>query len=120
MFLKKKGQSTAEYAIVIGLVIAVAAGVLQLTLKSGIAQKHKQGMRYMLYAGNEYMGTTPFDVTDSISTQQEFRKTTVDAEDYQDAAIMKKGGLEERKQVQTSETTGVSIETFDNVAPVNP
>jgi hypothetical protein len=110
MFLHKKGQSTAEYAIVIGLVIAVTAGILQATLKGGITQKHKQGMNYMLTAGNDELGSAS-EATTPLYTQ-EFRKTVVDSGDYEDVSVMKKGGLEEKKQVQTTETTAVSIETI--------
>lgn len=110
MFLNMKGQSTAEYAIVIGLVIAVAAGVLQVTLKSGITQKHKQGMKYMLDAGNDQLGAASEAETPLYT--QDFRKTVVDAADYEDTSVMKKGGLEEKKQVQTTETTAASIETI--------
>jgi len=112
MFLNEKGQSTAEYAIVIGLVIAVAAGVLQLTLKSGITQKNKQGVDYLLKAGNTELGTEPGDVDTPLYTQ-EFRKTVVDANDYEDTSVMAKGGLEEKKQVQTTETTAATIETIN-------
>jgi hypothetical protein len=112
MLLKKKGQSTAEYAIVIGLVIAVAAGILQVTLKHGIAQKNKQGVDWMLKAGDTELGTTGADTSMSLYTQ-DLRKTTVDAADYEDTSVMKRGGSEEKKQVQTTETTAASIETID-------
>ena len=110
MFWDKKGQSTAEYAIVIGLVIAVAAGVLQVTLKSGITEKHKQGMKYMLDAGNDQLGLAS-EARAPLYTQ-DLRKTVVDANDYQDTSVLKKGGQEEKKQVQTTETTAVNIETI--------
>ena len=117
MLLNKKGQSTAEYAIVIGLVIAVAAGVLQVTLKSGIAQKHKQGLAYMLKAGDIELGSKASDAVTTPLYNQEFRKTVVDAADYEDTSVMSKGGSEEKKQVQTTETTAGSIETIN---PSNP
>ncbi len=112
MLLKKKGQSTAEYAIVIGLVIAVAAGILQVTLKHGIAQKNKQGVDWMLKAGDTELGSTGAETSMSLYTQ-DLRKTTVDAADYEDTSVMKRGGSEEKKQVQTTETQAASVETID-------
>ena len=42
MLLKVKGQSTAEYAILIALVAAVAAGFLSVSLKVAIRNKNQQ------------------------------------------------------------------------------
>jgi hypothetical protein len=112
MFLNERGQSTAEYAIVIGLVIAVAAGILQISLKGGMTQKGKQGVDYMLKAGNTELGTQPVDVKTPLYTQ-DFRKTVVDSADYQDTSVMAQGGSEAKKQVQTTETTAASIETLN-------
>ena len=112
MFLNMKGQSTAEYAIVIGLVIAVAAGILQVTLKHGIAQKNKQAADWMLKAGDTDLGTTGADTQMSLYTQ-DLRQTTVDSGDYEDTSVLKRGGSEEKKQVQSTETTAASVETID-------
>jgi len=112
MFLKKKGQSTAEYAIVIGLVIAVAAGILQVALKGGIRQKNKQALDYMLDQGSSY-----FTNTGSTAAQlytQEYRQTQVaGGSDYADESLLEKGGSEKRYQKQTTTTEATSIETIN-------
>jgi len=114
MLFRKKGQSTAEYAIVIGLVIAVAAGVLQVALKGGIRQKNKQALDFMLNAGNnvtEFSDTTGVDVA---LYSQDYRQTTVKGgADYVDESVMAKGGAEKKYQKQATETTAVSVETID-------
>lgn len=113
MFLKKKAQSTAEYAIIIGLVIAVAAGVLQVALKSGIRQKNKQAMNYLLNAGldtDEY-ASAPDNTAGTYS--QDYRQTTIDRAAYVDEALLEKGGAEKKLQRQKAATESVSIETID-------
>jgi hypothetical protein len=117
MLIKRKGQSTAEYAIVIGLVIAVAAGILQVALKGGIRQKNKQALDYMLSAGTSGEGSSEFTNATSSDVNlysQDYRQTTVKGGDeYADESVMKKGGSEEKYQKQTTQTTAVSIETID-------
>jgi len=113
MLLGKKAQSTAEYAILIGVVIAVAAGVLQVALKGGVRQKNKQALNYLLSAGNT---ETAFNATTDTGValySQEFSKTTVDAADYKDATLLKKGGAVESIQQQKTATTSVSLETIN-------
>jgi hypothetical protein len=111
MFLKKKGQSTAEYAIVIGLVVAVAAGILQIALKGGIRQKNTQAMNYMLGAGNDQLNAT--DVQAAMFSQ-DYRQTQVLGGDaYVDESVMQKGGSEKKIQRQATTTTSVSVETLN-------
>jgi hypothetical protein len=113
MFLNAKGQSTAEYAIVIGLVVAVAAGILQIALKGGMAQKNKQAVNYMLKAGNDNAVFNGEGADEDVKLYtQELSKTQVDAATYEDKKIMEKGGLERAKQVQETETNAVTIETI--------
>jgi len=94
MFLKKKGQSTAEYAIVIGLVVAVAAGILQIALKGGIRQKNSQAMNFMLGAGNNVSEFTNAGDVAPAMFSQDYRQTQVLGGDqnYVDESIMQKGG----------------------------
>ena len=115
MFFNQKGQSTAEYAIVFGLVIAVAAGILQVALKGGLRQKNKQALDYMLTAGSDNTELAAADGEGSIALyNQDFRETTVKGgESYVDQSVLKQGGAEEKKQVQQTETKAVSIETID-------
>ena len=112
MFLNKTAQSTAEYAIVIGLVIAVVAGVMQVALKHGIQQKGTEALNYLSKSGVETGGLSA--ATDTIPLyNQEYRQTTVDAASYVDKSVMKKGGSEERTQTQKTSTTAVSVETVE-------
>ena len=117
MFLRKKGQSTAEYAIVIGLVIAVAAGILQVALKGGIRQKNKKAVDFLIGAGNNVTAFNNAASTDIQLYTQEVRNTNVLGGDtnYVDESVMLKGGGEERRQKQVTETTAVSVETIESV-----
>lgn len=115
MFLRKKAQSTAEYAITIALVIAVTAGVLQMALKSGLRQKNKQAMNYLLNAGNEELGKVS-DQQEKLFTQ-DYRTTTVSKDDYVDESIMEKGGAEKKIQKQTTESSAINVELIDEVSP---
>jgi hypothetical protein len=77
---KKIGQSTAEYAIVIGLVIA-AAVAMQVYVKRGIQAKVKDAVDYktadMTAAG---ITGTPFEPTYSSSNMTSSRTSSVDTE----------------------------------------
>ncbi|MFA5157450.1 MAG: hypothetical protein WC532_08750 [Candidatus Omnitrophota bacterium] len=130
MFLRKKGQSTAEYAIVIGLVIAVAAGILQVALKGGIRQKNKQATDYLVGendgtdggAGGYAAMNAQIALGDPAELYtQEMRDTTVLGGDanYVDESVMLKGGAEERRQKQVTETTAVSVEAIEGVTTGN-
>jgi len=111
MFLRKKAQSTAEYAITLGLVVALAAGVLQIALKGGIRQKHRQALNVLIEAGNaEGLPTT--DATAYTFTQENRETKVLGGAAYDDTSVMKKGGLEKKRQLQTTETNSVAIETM--------
>jgi type II secretory pathway component PulC len=110
MFLGKKAQSTAEYALVLGLVIAVVAGGLQVALKGGIRQKNKQALNYLLDAGSDQLTTG--DQAEALFSQ-ESRKTTVLANAFVDEAIMEKGGKEKKYQKQSTQSESTSVELID-------
>jgi len=110
MFLNRKGQSTAEYAIVIGLVIAVAAGALQIALKGGIRQKNKQAMDHLINAGDDLLPTA--GASEKLFSQ-DYRKTTVDHATYRDTTVTHKGGAAESYQRQDTDTTAISVELID-------
>ena len=113
MLLRKKAQSTAEYAIIIALVIAVAAGVLQVALKNAVRQKHQQAVTYMINAGNATLAPAIAAGGTGVGTQylsQEFSQTKVDSGTYVDTASLSKGGSENRTQSQTTNTTTVNVE----------
>ncbi len=114
MFLKKKGQSTAEYAIVIGLVVAVAAGILQIALKGGIRQKNTQAMNFMLGAGSNVSEFANAGDVQAAMFSQDYRQTQVMGGDqYVDESLMEKGGSEKKYQRQATTTTAVSVETLN-------
>ncbi len=105
MRLSRKAQSVAEYAIVIALVAAVAAGVMQMMLKGGMRTKSKQAVNYLLDAGNDTL-TNDASVTLFSS---EGSATNVTADSY--TKTMRKGGGETAGGVTTSITNSVSLET---------
>jgi len=111
MLLRKKGQSTAEYAILLGVVVAVAAGILQVALKGGMRQKNKQALDYMVTAGDTDIPTAANAKADLYS--QEYRQTTVKKADYVDKSVLEKGGAEKKQQKQTTETESISLETIN-------
>ena len=111
--LIRKGQSTAEYAITIGLVVAVVAGVMQVALKGGMRKKSKQALNFMMDAGDDAL--SQYEDRDMALYQQDYRTTQVDADSYADEYLMEKGGAEKRYQQRTSETTGYSVELMDEV-----
>lgn len=115
MLLRKKAQSTAEYAITIGLVVAVVAGVLQVALKGGIRQKNKQALNYLIDAGSS---VTAFNTTDGAEAlySQDYRKTTIDEADFVDQTVMQKGGAEKRYQKQSTASESVSLEMIDAIS----
>ncbi|MBU1998952.1 MAG: hypothetical protein KKE64_05600 [Candidatus Omnitrophica bacterium] len=113
MRLREKGQSTAEYAILIGLVVAVAAGFLSVSLKGAMRSKNEQATNLLLVAGDDVLGSYGTGASDIPLYVQEVSKTTVQASDYINTAVLEKGGSEKKLQKQTTQTTAVSVETLD-------
>ncbi len=114
MFLRNKGQSTAEYAIVIGLIIAVAAGILGIALKGGIRQRSKQATDYLLGAGSASLQSQIEGNPDATIFSQEYSQTKVlGGDEYADESVLEKGGSEKRYQKQATNTTSVSVETIE-------
>ena len=83
--LLKKGQSTAEYAIVIGLVIA-AAVAMQIYVKRGIQAKMKDATDYTDPAATSIMRTSQYEP--DYQTTQNLTSTRVATE----TATTAKGG----------------------------
>jgi hypothetical protein len=133
MLLKLKGQSTAEYAILIALVAAVAAGFLSVSLKGAIRSKNQQASNYLMTAGNTADKAAGADATvlsaidkatDDIPlyTQEVTQTTVKGGEDaYKNVSVLEKGGSEKKFQKQTTESQAISIETLEsnNPAPKN-
>ena len=112
MKFKNRAQSTAEYAIALGLVIAVAAGVTQVILKGAMKDKQKQAIGYLMDAGNDEAKFKDAQANAPLYGQ-EVRKTVVDKSKYLDETIMEKGGKELKQQQQKTKTDTVSIETIN-------
>lgn len=114
MFLNKRGQSTAEYAIVIGLVVAVAAGALQVALKGGIRQKNKQALNFLISAGDDVTTFNNVSDEDVSVFSQDYRSTKIlSGTGYVDKSVLFKGGAEKKYQKQSTESTSVSVELID-------
>ncbi len=120
MLLKVKGQSTAEYAILIALVAAVAAGFLSVSLKGAIRNKNQQASSYLMSAGVEERSGTNLlagfaeDANVVPLYTQEVTKTTLKGGDaYKNVQVLEKGGSGRTYQKQTTESEAVSVETLD-------
>ena len=127
MLLKVKGQSTAEYAILIALVAAVAAGFLSVSLKGAIRNKNQQASGYLMQAGGVSTSTATGDVATATDLSgfgadnvvplytQEVSKTTLKGgtADYKNVSVLEKGGSEKKYQKQTTESEAISVETLD-------
>ena len=111
--LIRKAQSTAEYAITIGLVVAVVAGVMQVALKGGMRKKSKQALNFLQDAGDDVL--SQYEDRDLTLYEQSSRATKVAADDYADEYLMEKGGAEKRYQQRTSETTSYSAELMEGL-----
>lgn len=120
MLLKAKGQSTVEYAILIALVAAVAAGFLSVGLKGAIRGKNQQAADYLMTAGTDARsGSTLLSGygadNDVPLYTQEVSKTQVKGGDqYKNVAVLEQGGLEKKYQLQTTESGAISVETLEN------
>ena len=124
MLLKVKGQSTAEYAILIALVGAVAAGFLSVGLKGAIRGKNQQASDYLMKAGNDAtLGgsdlLSQYGSDNSVPLYtQEVSKTQVKGNDtqFKNTTVLEQGGAEKKYQLQTTESAAVSVETLDKAA----
>ena len=128
MFLRKRAQSTAEYAITIGIVVAVVAGVMQVALKGGMRKKGVEATNFLNKAGTADSGATlstdtatfganPMDseANDFNTYESEARQTKVASDDYIDRKIQHKGGGVTATQQQTSSTTSLTVESYGKV-----
>ena len=120
MLLKVKGQSTAEYAILIALVAAVAAGFLSVSLKGAIRNKNQQASDYLMKAGVDSRSGTDLLAGYGDSNvvplyTQEVSKTTLKGgtDNYKNVSVLEKGGAERTYQKQTTESEAVSVETLE-------
>lgn len=110
-----KGQSTAEYGVLFGVIIAIAAGALTVSLKNAIQSKHDKSLEFMLGAGT----TTLEDALEGgegheaalaiFATGEEVRQTTTDNTTYRDERVRHKGGAEQAIQLQDTATDSVAI-----------
>ncbi len=113
MFLRRRGQSTAEYAIALGLVVAVAAGILQVALKGGIRDRNRQAVNYLLSAGQDVPEFNNAQDRNPLLFSEEFRSTTIDRGTYIDERLMERGGAERARRRQQADTTSITIEKIN-------
>jgi len=136
----RKAQSTAEYAITLGLIIAVVTGVLGAALKAGMRKKGAQTVDLLGHAavgariedgagasalssdfsGDAIDALAPGgvsrlrDTASNISIyNQQYRNTQITGSDS--TSVMHRGGGEEKIQNQTSSTSSVEVETLGSV-----
>ena len=132
MFLSKKAQSTAEYAITIGIVVAVVAGVMSVALKGGMRNKTTQSTDFLKNTGTKLLpgstdtsiagalGVTPDTALDAATSEANFtvyegdaRHTTVNKQDSE--SILKKGGAMVSNSSSESQTSTFNYEAYDKV-----
>jgi len=125
MLLSKKAQSTAEYAITIGIVVAVVAGVMSVALKGGMRQKSTQTTSLLKTSGttvtpdNSTFGTAlgSLSTTDTDANftvyEGDARHTTVTQQDSE--SILKKGGAMTSSSNSASQTSTFNYESYNAV-----
>ena len=132
MLLSKKAQSTAEYAITIGIVVAVVAGVMSVALKGGMRQKATQSTDFLKNTGTTLlagstdsnitgaMGITEGSVLNATASDANFtvyegdaRHTQVTRQDSE--SIMKKGGAQTSSSNSESQTNTFNYEAYNAV-----
>ena len=131
MLLSKKAQSTAEYAITIGIVVAVVAGVMSVALKGGMRQKVTQATDLLKTTGTstgvvsglkggdneELMAATgtlhQADDTNFTVYEGDARHTTVNKQDSE--SILKKGGAMVSNSSSESQTSTFNYEAYNAV-----
>jgi hypothetical protein len=133
MFLRKKAQSTAEYAITIGIVVAVVAGVMSVALKGGMRQKATQATDLLKNAGTGLSTTASADtdITGAMGItgtggvlqaandsnlavyEGDARHTTVNQQDSE--SILKKGGAMISSSNSASQTNTFNYESYNAV-----
>jgi len=111
MILNRRAQSTAEYAVLIGLVAAVTAGVLSVALKGAIRQKNKQAMGVLLDAGGTELSGSGKNA--ATFTEQYSTDTLYGGSDFVSQKVMKRGGLEESIQKQKVEKETIAVESIN-------
>jgi len=100
----KKGQSTAEYAIVIGLVIAAAVG-MQLYVKRGIQGKIKDAVDYDGAKGKYGMGNTGQYEPDYLSSEMDSSRTAKESSEAFEGGGVKRTIIEDDVSTQTGKQT---------------
>lgn len=116
MFLRKRAQSTAEYAITLGLVLALTAGVLQVILKSGVSAKQRKAMDLLLSAGQtvgEFQTPPEGAPGPQALYTQEQSDTTIDFDSFRDTKVTQRGGSQKSLQHQESVSNSVQVEMMN-------
>ena len=135
MLSGKRAQSTAEYAITIGIVVAVVAGVMSVALKGGMRQKATQATDLLKSSGT--VAVTNMDTSIDANMQAQMgitagsgllskasennltvyegdaRHTTVQTQESE--SILKKGGALSSSSNSVSNTSSVNYESYNAV-----
>ena len=122
MLLRRKAQSTAEYAITIGIVVAVVAGIMQVALKGGMRKKSMQAGSFLESAGTSSSGldstfTSALNASatdDSLHIyESEARRTNIGSQNS--TQVMQKGGAMQSASDSSSNSTSLTVEKFEEV-----
>ncbi len=113
MAIKRKAQSTAEYAIVIALVVSVSAGVMSTALRGGMRQNQDQALSYMIQQG-DLSAHVAGDVDRELYTQT-FQDTTIDSGSFVDRSVLRRGGSREAQRSSTADTRSIEVETLNRI-----
>lgn len=111
---KKRGQSTAEYAILIGVVIA-AIVAMQIYVKRGMQAKVKSVSDYFTNVTGDAAGTgvslNTLSQYEPYYTSSEYAITQnrIATEAYKEGGITEKTGIKEETTRIGSQTVGVDI-----------
>jgi hypothetical protein len=126
MLSGKRAQSTAEYAITVGVVIAVVAGVMSVALKGGLRNKVTQGVNLLQGAGTVAPDATDPDIAKSLGVlsnqsvdgslriyEGEARHTVVGLQENEQ--ILKKGGAMTSSSNSSSNTSSFNYEAYNAI-----
>lgn len=102
----KKAQATVEYGVLFGVIVALAAGVLTISLKNAMQSKQEKGIELLLSAGTTELNAeiAKGAVQDLIATTEEVRDTTSVGGSFKDDRVRLKSGAEQAWQMQETKT----------------
>lgn len=115
--LSRRAQSTAEYAIVIGLVIAAVVG-MQVYVRRGLQARTQGAMQYMINQTATELGTNP--QFEPLETEREVSQTSRRPIHEQLSSAPGTEGQVVRTIEGQEDTSATGFERFDYEAPPQP